>query len=465
MSLTLFDKLWDPHVIAEEDGEQLIYIDRCLIEEGSRHVFARLEREGRKVKAPESVLAFADHYVPSLGRAQGLAAIPDPEIRTMLELIESNTKKHDIRVFGMNDPDQGILHVVPPELGLTLPGMMIAGQDSHAATHGAFGSCAFGIGWSDVFHVLTTRALWLSKPLKMRINLNGKTSEGVYAKDLILAIISQIGVAGGTEHAVEYAGSAVEALGMEGRMTLCNMSIEAGARAGMIAPDETTYAYLNGRRYAPKGKDWDAALASWKLLHTDAGAMFDREVTLDASAVQPMVTWGTNPGHACPVTGHIPDPSMMGDADQRAEAEQALRYIGLEAGQPIEGIPIDQVFIGSCTNSRLDDLRAAADIAKKGRAKVPAWVVPGSQNVRRAAEAEGLDQIFRDAGFEWREPGCSLCTAINGDIVASGKRCASTSNRNFQGRQGTGSRTHLMSPAMAAAAAISGVVSDVRRLI
>jgi len=463
--LTLAEKIWSRHVVVEDAGELLLHVDRALIHEGASHAFDKLQDEGHTVARPQQVFAFTDHYVPTTGREKGIAGIASAEIRNMVIQLQINAAKHGITLFGIDDPRQGILHIVPPEQGITQPGLLICGADSHTATHGAFGCLAFGIGASEMMHVMATQALWQRRQRTMRITIDGVLGFGIAPKDIILAIIAEIGVDGGTGHIVEYAGSTIRNMSMEGRMTVCNMSIEAGARAGMVAPDETTYAYLQGRPYAPRSEQWDAALAAWKQLPSDDGATFDREVTLDAADIAPMVTWGTNPGQGAPVTGVVPDPRDIEDALGAQEVASAIDYQGLKPGMALRDIEVDRVFIGSCTNSRIEDIRAAAEVAKLGKAIVPAWVVPGSQVVKRQAEKEGLDSIFRNAGFEWREPGCSLCTAINGDQLRPGERCASTSNRNFKGRQGTGGRTHLMSPAMAAAAAIKGKLTDVRELL
>ena len=462
---TTFEKIWKRHVIAEEEGEVLLYVDRALIHEGSSHAFAALAAQGRRVAKPAQVFAFTDHYVPTTGRERGVEGIAIPEIRDMVKKLHANAAAHGITLFGIDDPRQGILHIVPPEQGITQPGLLICGADSHTSTHGAFGSIAFGIGASEMMHVMATQMIWQRKPRTLRVSVEGKLAPGVASKDVILAIIGQIGVAGGVGHVIEYAGSTFAEMTMEARMTVCNMSIEAGARAGMVAPDETTFAYMEGRPYAPKGPLWDHALALWKSLPSDEGATFDKEAALDAAEIAPMVTWGTNPEQTLPITGSVPDPRNAVDDERRAEYAAALDYMGLRAGMALQEIVVDRVFIGSCTNSRIEDLRAAAEVAKLGRAKVPAWVVPGSRLVQRQGEREGLDQVFREAGFEWRDPGCSLCTAINGDQLQPGERCASTSNRNFRGRQGTGGRTHLLSPAMAAAAAITGRLTDVRELL
>jgi 3-isopropylmalate/(R)-2-methylmalate dehydratase large subunit len=463
---TMFEKIWSRHVIAEDEGELLLYVDRAYIHEGSSHAFARLDAQNRQVARPKQVFAHNDHYVPTATREGGLEGIAAPEIRNMVKLLQANAANHGVTLFGIDDPRQGILHIVPPEQGITQPGLLIVGADSHTSTHGAFGSLAFGAGASEVMHVMATQQLWQRKPATLRITVGGKLGFGVSAKDLVLAIIAKIGVFGGAGHVAEYAGTAVTGLTMEGRMTLCNMSIEAGARAGMIAPDDTTYAYVEGRPYAPKkGADWARALECWKALPSEDGAAFDREVTLDGGAIAPMVTWGTNPGQAGPVDGQVPDVRRIADDKLRSEYEAALDYMGLHSGMPLTDIEVDRVFIGSCTNARIEDLRAAAEVARLGKAVVPTWVVPGSGPVKAQAEKEGLDRIFIAAGFEWRHPGCSLCTAINGDQLKPGERCASTSNRNFRGRQGTGGRTHLVSPAMAAAAALKGRLTDVRELL
>jgi 3-isopropylmalate/(R)-2-methylmalate dehydratase large subunit len=462
---TMFEKIWSRHVIAAEDGELLLHIDRALIHEGSSHAFAQLEKQERGVARPRQVFAFTDHYVPTTGRDKGVDGIAIPEIRNMVLKLTANAKKHGVTLFGIDDERQGILHIVPPEQGITQPGIVIAGADSHTSTHGAFGCLAFGIGASEMMHVLATQTLWQRTPNTMRITVDGTLGFGVTPKDVILAIIAKIGAGGGVGHVIEYAGAAITSMSMEGRMTVCNMSIEAGARAGMVAPDETTLSYMADRPYAPQGAAWNDAVAWWKTLPSDAGVRFDREVALDGSAIAPMVTWGTSPEHASPVTGRVPDPDDATVEAKRAEIAAALDYQGLKPGMQLTDIAIDRVFIGSCTNSRIEDLRAAAEVVQFGRAKVPAWVVPGSRTVQRQAEKEGLDRIFKAAGFEWRDPGCSLCTAINGDQLQPGERCASTSNRNFRGRQGTGGRTHLVSPPMAAAAALKGRLTDVREML
>jgi 3-isopropylmalate/(R)-2-methylmalate dehydratase large subunit len=462
---TLFEKIWARHVVAEEEGETLLYVDRAYIHEGSSHAFAALDAKGRRVARPRQVFAFNDHYVPTTGREKGVDGIAVPEIRNMVLKLQENAARHGVTLFGIDDPRQGILHIVPPEQGITQPGLVIVGADSHTSTHGAFGSLAFGAGASEVAHVMATQRLWQRKPRSLRITVDGRTGFGVAPKDVILAIIAKIGVSGGAGHVIEYAGSTMRAMSMEGRMTVCNMSIEAGARAGMVAPDDATRSYLEGRPYAPRGAQWERALDLWRSLRSDAGAAFDGEVAMDAAAIAPMVTWGTNPEQVLAVTGKVPDPRDARDEMLRAEYAAALDYMDLKPGTPLQDIRIDRVFVGSCTNSRIEDIRAAAEVARHGKAVIPAWIVPGSRTVRAQAEKEGLDRVFIEAGFEWREPGCSLCTALNGDQLKPGERCASTSNRNFRGRQGTGGRTHLVSPAMAAAAALKGRIADVREII
>jgi 3-isopropylmalate/(R)-2-methylmalate dehydratase large subunit len=462
---TLFEKIWSRHVVVQrDDGQALLYIDRHLIHDGSRRAFELLGERNLRVRRPERTFGTPDHYVSTTSR--DIAAVTDPDARLMVEAITKNAVAHEVTVFGLDDPRQGIIHVVGPEQGLSQPGMTIVAGDSHTSTHGAMGALAFGIGASEVGHVLATQTLWQKKPRTMRITVEGKLGAGVTAKDVILAIIAKIGAAGAVGHAIEYAGSAIRALSVEGRLTICNMSVEASARAGMIAPDDTTIAYLDGRPYAPKGANWDTAVKFWRSLPSDPGARFDRDVTLDAAAIAPMVTWGTNPEDAAAITGRVPDPAANPDAEKRAAMVKALDYMGLKPDTALDGVAVDRVFIGSCTNSRIEDLRLAASIAKgrKVAASVRAMVVPGSGLVKRQAEAEGLDRIFKDAGFEWREAGCSMCVGMNGDLVDAGQRCASTSNRNFQGRQGKGARTHLVSPMMAAAAAVTGYFTDVRKL-
>ena len=461
---TLFDKVWDNHVVAQEEDETLLYVDRCLIHEGTRHTFDTLHERDLPVANPDKVFAFSDHYIPTdpQARARGVASIPDPEIRNMVELLIRNTNEYKISRFGWGDERQGILHVAGPELGLSQPGIVLVGADSHTSTHGAFGNLSFGIGASETTHVVATQTIWQRRPNTLRIEIDGPLGFGVTAKDIILAIIAKIGIGGAIGYAIEYTGSTIARMTMNERMTVCNMSIEAGGRAGMIAPDDTTYEFLANRPFAPKGQAWDGALKFWRTLPSDPDATFGKEVELDAAGVVPMVTWGTNPEQALPITERVPDPAREQNVERRTEYEKALSYMGLKPGMPLTDIAVDRVFIGSCTNSRIDDIRAAAAVAKLGHAVVPAWVVPGSESVKRQAEAEGLDRIFTEAGFEWRAAGCSLCTALNGDQLKPGERCGSTSNRNFQGRQGPGGRTHLMSPAMAAATALRGHLVDVR---
>ncbi len=462
---TLVEKIWDSHVVdVEDDGTCLLYIDRHLIHEGSTpQAFDGLRAAGLPVRRLEATLGVIDHVVPTRNRAAGPA---DQDARVMLDSMVDNCREFGVELFDAFDSRQGICHVVGPEQGFTLPGMTLVCGDSHTATHGAFGALAFGIGTSEVEHVLATQTL-VQKPMKtMRVTVDGALPAGCTAKDIVLAIIGRIGTAGGTGHAIEYAGDAIRALPMAGRMTVCNMSIEAGARAGLIAPDETTFAFLEGRPRAPKGDDWARAVDHWRSLKSDDGAVFDKEVRLDADVIEPQVTWGTSPQDVVAISGVVPDPLREADPAKRQAMEKALRYMGLTPGTRMTDISIDRVFIGSCTNSRIEDLRAAAEVAKGRRVAdgVQAMVVPGSGQVKLAAEAEGLDQIFREAGFEWREPGCSMCVGMNEDRIAPGQRCASTSNRNFEGRQGRDGRTHLVSPAMAAAAAIAGRFADVRTL-
>ncbi|MDE2373196.1 MAG: 3-isopropylmalate dehydratase large subunit [Hyphomicrobiales bacterium] len=461
---TLFDRLWATHEVArQEAGASLLWVDRHYIHEGSFHAFSQMKARGRRVAEPDLTFGFADHYVPTRGnRANGIA---DPEIANMVRTLESNAAENRITLFGLRDPRQGIVHVVGPEQGLTLPGLLIVCGDSHTSTHGAFGAYAFGIGASEVAHVLMTQTLWQNKPKRMRVSVEGAVTPGVAAKDIALAIIADVGTDGAQGHAIEFAGSAVRALSMEGRMTLCNMSIEAGGRCGLIAPDSTTFAYLKGRPYAPKGPDFEAAIEAWSSLRSDPDAAFDLDVTLDAAAVAPIVTWGTSPDDGLPIDARVPDPAREVDERRKKYIEDALAYMGITSGTRLTDIAIDRVFIGSCTNARIEDLRAAAAVLAGRASKVPGLVSPGSMQVKRKAEEEGLDRIFREAGLEWADSGCSMCVGINGDTVPAGERCASTTNRNFRGRQGRGARTHLMSPAMVAAAAISGHLADVRPLL
>jgi 3-isopropylmalate/(R)-2-methylmalate dehydratase large subunit len=463
---TLFEKIWGRHRIMErEDGQSLLYIDRHLIQDGSAPAFEMLRQRRLTPRAPHRAVATPDHYVPTDSR--DLSTIQNPEKRAMTEALLQDTARAGIPCFGLEDPRQGVLHVVGPEQGLILPGMVIVCGDSHTSTHGAMGALAFGIGTTEVAQVLAAQALWQPSPKRMRISANGRLGAGVSAKDVILAIIAKIGAAGASGHVIEYAGSAITSLSLEGRLTVCNMSIEAGARAGMIAPDETTFTYLAGRPFAPTGQQWERAVARWRSLPSDPGATFDREVTLSAGEILPMVTWGTSPEDAAPITGRVPDPAEAPEAERREAMGRALAYMGLTPGTPLTDVKIDRVFIGSCTNGRIEDLRrAAAFVAgRKVAAGVEAWVVPGSGLVKAQAEAEGLDRIFKAAGFQWRYAGCSMCLGTNGDLVGPGQRCASTSNRNFVGRQGPGARTHLLSPMMAAAAAVTGRLTDVRKLM
>jgi len=457
---TLIDKLWTAHeIVRREDGDSLLWVDRHYVHEGSFHAFNKLADRGVTVAEPGLTFGVADHYVPTRGSRQNIA---NPEIARMVRQVEENTAKNSVRLFGLDDPRQGIVHVVGPEQGLTLPGLLIVCGDSHTSTHGALGAYAFGIGASEVAHVLMTQTIWQKKPKRMRVTVDGATAPGIAGKDIVLAIIAHIGADGATGCAVEFAGSAIRALSIEGRLTLCNMSIEAGARCGMVAPDETTFAYLKGRPYAPKGSDFDKAVKEWSTLKSDRDAAFDREVTLDAASIAPVVTWGTSPEDALPIDASVPDPAREANEERAKYLREALDYMGIAPGRKLTDIAIDRVFIGSCTNSRIEDLRAAAAVLAGRTSKVPGLVSAGSTPIKRQAEEEGLDRIFLDAGLEWGESGCSMCVGINGDLVASGERCASTTNRNFRGRQGPGARTHLMSPAMVAAAAITGHLADVR---
>ena len=463
---TLFDKIWASHLVnVQDDGTCLIYIDRHLVHEvTSPQAFEGLRLSGRGLRRPDSTLAVADHNVPTSDRSKG---IDDEESRIQVETLAKNCADFGVPFFAMEDIRQGIVHIIGPEQGFTLPGMTIVCGDSHTSTHGAFGALAFGIGTSEVEHVLATQTLIQNPAKNMRISVDGERPLGTTAKDLILAIIAKIGTAGGTGHVIEYAGEAIRALTMEGRMTVCNMSIEAGARAGLIAPDEATFAYLAGRPLVPKAGQWEQAVTYWRSLLSDEGARYDKEVIVPASEVEPQVSWGTSPEDVIPVSGRVPDPSDAPNDDKRKAMERSLDYMGLSAGTPIAEVSVDKVFIGSCTNGRIEDLREVAAVAKGRHVadKVYAMIVPGSGLVKHQAEEEGLDRIFTEAGFDWREPGCSMCLAMNADRLEPGERCASTSNRNFEGRQGRGGRTHLMSPAMAAAAAVAGHISDVRELV
>ncbi len=459
---TMFDKIWDAHLVRDDPGAAaLIYVDLHLVHEvTSPQAFEGLRLSSRAVRRPDLTVATADHNVPTIDRL----VIKDEISRKQVETLKNNCEEFGIRYYGIDSDRQGIVHVIGPELGLTRPGLVIVCGDSHTSTHGAFGSFALGIGTSEVEHVLATQCLGQKRPQTMEVRVDGVLPRGVTAKDIILGIIGRIGVDGAVGHVIEYSGEAVRELSMEGRMTVCNMSIEAGARAGMIAPDEKTFAYLEGREFAPKGADWDAAVEAWRALPTDDGAMFDRTVVIDCVDLVPYVTWGTNPGMVVPVTGRVPDPKSFESAGDRAAAEQALAYMALEPDTAIQEIHLDRVFIGSCTNARIEDLRAAAEIAKGHHVSDTVWalVVPGSTQVKKQAEEEGLDKVFTEAGFEWREAGCSMCLGMNPDILQPGERCASSSNRNFEGRQGKGGRTHLVSPQMAAAAAIAGHFVDIR---
>jgi 3-isopropylmalate/(R)-2-methylmalate dehydratase large subunit len=465
-SRTLFDRIWDAHVVQQLTHDvALLYVDLHLVHEvTSPQAFAGLKREGRRVRRPERTLATVDHNVPTGERGGGSIPIADPVAARQLDALGNNAREFGIELFDLTSPGQGIVHVIGPELGATQPGMVIVCGDSHTSTHGAFGAFALGIGTSEVEHVLATQCIVFSKPRTLEARISGARGPGVTAKDLILALIGKIGTAGASGHVIEYTGDAIRALSMEERMTVCNMSIEAGARAGMIAPDDVTFAYLEGRPRVPKGEAWTRIVEQWRTLRTDPGAPYDRNVTLDAAKVGPQVTWGTTPGMVADITARVPDPAELRTAAEREAAQRALDYMGLEPGTPLAGIPIDRVFLGSCTNARIEDLRAAASVVR-GRhvaPKVRAMVVPGSQRVKAQAEQEGLDRVFREAGFEWRNAGCSMCLGMNADVLGPGERCAATSNRNFEGRQGRGGRTHLMSPVMAAAAAIEGHLVDVR---
>ncbi len=462
MPRTIIEKIWDDHVVTEDQGTVLLYIDRQLVHEvTSPQAFEGLRMAGRKVRRPDLTFAVPDHNVPTTDRSHGIS---DPVSALQVNTLEKNTQEFGVTYFSMNDPRQGIVHVIAPEQGITLPGLTIVCGDSHTATHGAFGALAFGIGTSEVEHVLATQTLPQTRPKTMEIRIEGTPAPGVTPKDMILAVIGQIGTAGGTGHVLEFTGEAVRSLTMEGRMTLCNMAIEAGARAGLVAPDEVTFAYLKGRPYAPKGELWERAVAYWKSLPTDPDATYDRTVTVDASRLSPQVTWGTNPGQVTGVDGRVPDPEQITDPVERESARKALAYMGLTPGMRITDIPVTRIFIGSCTNGRIEDLRAAAAIVKGRKVAngVSAMVVPGSGLVRLQAERENLHRIFIEAGLEWREPGCSMCLGMNPDQLSPFERCASTSNRNFEGRQGKNGRTHLVSPEMAAAAAIAGHFVDIR---
>ena len=462
MPKTMFEKIWDSHLVVEEHQRALLYIDLHLVHEvTSPQAFEGLRLAGRKVRRPDLTIATVDHDVPTWERN---LPTTDPIAKQQLEALSKNVEDFNITFYDINSPGQGIVHVIGPEQGYTQPGKTIVCGDSHTSTHGAFGALAFGIGTTEVEHVMATQCIWQQRPRTMEIRVNGKLPQGVTAKDIILGIIGHIGVSGATGHVIEYTGEAIRSLSMEGRLTICNMSIEAGARAGMIAPDDTTFDYMQGRPQVPQGAEFDEAVERWRGLATDPGASFDKVVEIDASALEPFVTWGTNPGMVASINGAVPDPDSFEKEAEREGAARALRYMDLKPGTPIKDIAIDRVFIGSCTNSRIEDLRAAAGMVegKKVDAKVRAMVVPGSTRVKKQAEDEGLDQIFKAASFEWRESGCSMCLGMNPDVLGPGERCASTSNRNFEGRQGKGGRTHLVSPQMAAAAAIAGHFVDIR---
>ncbi len=460
---TIIDKLWSAHeIFRRDDGESLLWVDRHYVHEGSFHAFNKLAERGAQVAEPDLTFGVADHYVPTRGSRHNIA---NPELARMVRQIEENTAKHGLKLFGVDDPRQGIVHVVGPEQGLTLPGLLIVCGDSHTSTHGALGAYAFGIGASEVAHVLMTQTIWQKKPRRMRVTVDGAMTPGISAKDIVLAVVAEIGADGATGCAVEFTGPAIRALSVEGRLTLCNMSIEAGARCGMIAPDVATFAYLKGRPYAPKGAQFEQAVEAWSQLATDEGAPFDRDICLDATNIAPVVTWGTSPQDALPIDASVPDPAREPNPERAKYLRDALDYMGIAPGKKLTEIAVDRVFIGSCTNARIEDLRAAAAVLAGRTSKVPGLVSAGSTLVKRQAEDEGLDRIFREAGLEWGESGCSMCVGINGDLVSPGERCASTTNRNFRGRQGPGARTHLMSPAMVAAAAVSGHLADVRELL
>lgn len=458
---TFFDKLWDSHkILSRDDGAALLWVDRHFVHEGSHHAFAKLAERGLPVSHPELTFGLADHYVPTRS-----GAVPSQDVARMIRTLVENTNHHGISLFGPGDPRQGIVHVVGPELGLTLPGFLVVCGDSHTATHGALGAYAFGIGATEVAHVLATQTIWQKKPRTMRLVVDGTLMPGIGAKDVALNWIARLGADGARGHAIEYDGTAIQALSVEGRLTLCNLSIEGGARSGMIAPDIVTLDWLKGRPFAPAGSDWDWAADAFLALASDEDAAFDREVRLTADEIAPIVTWGTSPEESLPITGTLPDPAREADPAKARRISAALDYMGLAPGRRLEGTPVDQIFIGSCTNSRIEDLRSAAAVLAGRKARVPGMISPGSAQVKAQAEQEGLDRIFIEAGLDWVGSGCSMCVGMNGDLVAPGKRCASTTNRNFRGRQGKGARTHLVSPAMAAAAAVTGTLTDVRKLL
>ncbi len=461
--LTVIDKIWNSHAILErEDGDTLLWLDRHYVHEGSNHGFGQVAARKATVARPDLTFGIADHYVPTRGREHGAA---NAEIRHMIELLSTNTSQHGVNLFGLDDPRQGIVHVTMPEQGLTLPGLMIVCGDSHTSTHGALGAYAFGIGASEVAHVLMTQTIWQKRPKLMRIRIDGRLGPAINAKDLALTLIARIGTGGATGHAIEYAGEAIRNLTVEGRLTLCNLSIEAGSRLAIIAPDEKTIGYLRGRSYAPEGAQFDRAAEQWLALKTDPAAVFDREVVVNAREIEPSATWGISPEQALPINARLPDPDRVPDENRAQAIRAALDYMDLKPGMAMNEIPIDRIFIGSCTNSRIEDLRAAAAVLAGRHAAIPGLVSPGSMLVKVQAEQEGLNRIFTQSGLEWSDSGCSMCVGMNGDIVAPGERCASTANRNFKGRQGPGARTHLVSPAMAAAAALTGRLTDVRPLL
>ena len=461
MTETLLDKIWRANTITRRaDGATLLFVDRHYVHDATSQGFDKIHAEGRTLRRPDLTFGMADHYVAT----GSSAARRRPDFDRLVDTLSHNAARWGFEVFSQGAARQGIVHVAGPELGLTLPGSVLVCGDSHTATHGALGCLSFGIGASEIAHVLATQTIWQRKPKAMRITIDGRLGAGVTAKDIILAVIGRIGAGGATGHIIEYAGEGIRALSMEGRLTVCNMTIEAGAKTGMIAPDDTSIEWLSGRDYAPRGALWDRAEREWRQLHSDAAAVFDREVRLTADEIAPMVTWGTSPEDVVAITDKVPDPAREADPERRRQIVQSLDYMGLIPNTPMTGIAVDRAFIGSCTNGRIEDLRAAAGIARGRKASVPAYVTPGSAQVKRQAEAEGLDRVFRDAGFEWTDPGCSMCVAMNGDLVPPGARCASSTNRNFEGRQGKGSRTHLLSPAMVAAAAVTGRLTDVRKL-
>lgn len=463
--LTMLDKIWSAHsIMTGPQGQTLLYVDRNFVHEGPFYAFEGLDRENRSVRRPNQNFAFVDHYVTTRPRPAEASNLADPDLRRMIGGVEKNAKRHGLRVFGMNDPNQGIMHVVGPEQGLVQPGLVMTASDSHAATYGAFGCYGLGIGASTVEHVFATQTIWQQKPKAMRVRIDGALPLGTSAKDVVLALVRKLDTSGARNHVIEFIGSLISGLSVEQRMTMCNMSVEAGACSTLIAPDEKIFSYLQGRPFAPSGEQWTRACEMWKSLRSDPDASFDREVALTTDDLVPMVTWGVTPADVLPITATVPDPCQEPDGEKRKHLERAIHYMALRPGEPLEAVRVDCVFIGSCTNARLEDLTSVAEIVKGKRAVVPAMIVPGSTVIKREAERLGLDRIFTDAGFEWRQPGCSMCLGVNGDILEPGQRCASTSNRNFENRQGPMSRTHLMSPAMAAAAALTGRLTDVRKI-